>query len=325
MKILRGLLITLLLLMLSGAFAFLWLNKQFQLSHRLTVRAEVQIPRGATLSGVSRLLEEKKVITHARLFELYARIYGLAGQIKAGEYAFDGEISIAEVAKILVKGDVIVREITIPEGLTLAQIKRILENNPYLSGDITIDLKEGDVLPETYYFSRGESRNGILLKAQRAMQIELAKAFAERDKDSPLESERELLVLASIVEKETGLAAERGKVASVFVNRLNRRMKLQTDPTVIYALTKGEKPLGRLLSRRDLKVDSPYNTYLYEGLPPAPICSPGIDAIWAVARPEKTPFLYFVADGISGGHRFAISLAQHNQNVSLYRQQLRKY
>ena len=325
MKILRGLLITLLLLMLSGAFTVWWLNEQFRLPHRLSGQAEVQIPRGATLNGVARLLEEKNVVAHAELFELYARLYGLADKIKAGEYAFGGEISIAETAQILAKGSVIVREITIPEGLTLAQIKKILNDNPYLSGDITLDLKEGDVLPETYHFSRGESRNALLSKAQRAMQAELAKAFAEKDADSPLKSEKELLILASIVEKETGLAAERGKVASVFVNRLNRHMKLQTDPTVIYALTKGEKTLGRPLYRRDLKVDSPYNTYLYEGLPPAPICSPGVDAIRAAAKPEKTQFLYFVADGVSGGHRFAKNLAQHNQNVSLYRRQLRKH
>ena len=180
------------------------------------------------------------------------------------------------------------------------------------------------MLPETYHFSRGESRNSILLKAKQAMRTALAEAFAGKDEALPLQSTEELLILASIVEKETGLACERGKVASVFANRLKLGMKLQTDPTVIYALTKGEKPLGRPLYRRDLQVDSPYNTYLYAGLPPAPICSPGREAIRAAARPDKTKYLYFVADGISGGHRFAKSLAEHNKNVALYRKQIRR-
>ena len=324
MKMLRGLLITLLLLMLSGAFAVLWLNEQFNLPHKISAAAEVQIPRGAGLKKTAALLAERKVIAQERLFELYMRVYGLAGRIKAGEYAFSGEVSVAEAARIVTGGEVIVRSVTIPEGRSLAQIKQILNENPYLSGEITVALKEGDVLPETYHFSRGESRNSILLKAKQAMRTALAEAFAGKDEALPLQSAEELLILASIVEKETGLASERGKVASVFANRLKLGMKLQTDPTVIYALTKGEKPLGRPLYRRDLQVDSPYNTYLYAGLPPAPICSPGREAIRAAARPDKTKYLYFVADGISGGHRFAKSLAEHNKNVALYRKQIRR-
>ena len=324
MKMLRGLLITLLLLMLSGAFAVLWLNEQFNLPHKISAAAEVQIPRGAGLKKTVALLAERKVIAQERLFELYMRVYGLAGRIKAGEYAFSGEVSIAEAARVVTGGEVIVRSVTIPEGRSLAQIKQILNENPYLSGEITVALKEGDVLPETYHFSRGESRNSILLKAKQAMRTALAEAFAGKDEALPLQSAEELLILASIVEKETGLASERGKVASVFANRLRLGMKLQTDPTVIYALTKGEKPLGRPLYRRDLQVDSPYNTYLYAGLPPAPICSPGREAIRAAARPDKTKYLYFVADGISGGHRFAKSLAEHNKNVALYRKQIRR-
>lgn len=324
MKMLRGLLITLLLLMLSGAFAVLWLNEQFNLPHKISAVTEVQIPRGAGLKKTAGLLAERKVIAQERLFELYMRVYGLAGRIKAGEYAFSGEMSIAEAARVVTGGEVIVRSVTIPEGRSLAQIKQILNENPYLSGEITVALKEGDVLPETYHFSRGESRNSILLKAKQAMRTALAEAFAGKDEALPLQSAEELLILASIVEKETGLASERGKVASVFANRLKLGMKLQTDPTVIYALTKGEKPLGRPLYRRDLQVDSPYNTYLYAGLPPAPICSPGREAIRAAARPDKTKYLYFVADGISGGHRFAKSLAEHNKNVALYRKQIRR-
>ena len=163
-----------------------------------------------------------------------------------------------------------------------------------------------------------------LYAAVRLCLLGAKKAFAGRDANSPLKSEKELLILASIIEKETGIASERGKVASVFVNRLNLGMKLQTDPTVIYAVTKGQMNLGRPLYRKDLEVDSPYNTYRNVGLPPAPICSPGRDALHAAAHPESTKFLYFVADGVTGGHRFAKSLTEHNRNVVLYRKSVRK-
>ncbi len=319
MKIFRWLLTTMFLLALSGAFAVLWVNEQFRREYELAGMTEVSVPRGAGLNRTAALLEEKGVVADARLFVLYARLNGLAGKIKAGEYAFAGTVSIEKAARRLAEGDVIVRSVTIPEGKTLAEIKKILADNPYLSGDITLELQEGDVLPETYHFFRGESRNSILAKAKTAMKNELAAAFAGRDKDLPLTTEKELLTLASIVEKETGLASERGKVASVFVNRLNLGMKLQTDPTVIYAVTNGQMNLGRPLYKKDLTADSPYNTYVYAGLPPAPICSPGREAIRAAAHPEKTKYLYFVADGLSGGHRFARSLTEHNRNVTMYR------
>ena len=305
MKIFRWLLTTMFLLALSGAFAVLWVNEQFRQEYELAGMTEVSVPRGAGLNRTAALLEEKGVVADARLFILYARLNGLAGKIKAGEYAFAGTVSIEKAARRLAEGDVIVRSVTIPEGKTLAEIKKILADNPYLSGDIT----------------RGESRNSILAKAKTAMKNELAAAFAGRDRDLPLTTEKELLTLASIVEKETGLASERGKVASVFVNRLNLGMKLQTDPTVIYAVTNGQMNLGRPLYKKDLTADSPYNTYVYAGLPPAPICSPGREAIRAAAHPEKTKYLYFVADGLSGGHRFARSLTEHNKNVVLYRKQ----
>ena len=213
----------------------------------------------------------------------------------------------------------IVRSLTIPEGKALVEIKKIVDENPYLSGEITLNLKEGEILPETYHFTRGEPRNSILEKARQAMKKELAAAFAGRDEKLPIKNEQELLTLASIVEKETGVTSERAKVASVFVNRLNLGMKLQTDPTVIYAVTNGEMNLGRPLYKKDLAYDSPYNTYVYEGLPPAPICSPGREALQAAAHPATTKYLYFVADGITGGHRFAKSLKEHNDNVIRYR------
>lgn len=311
-------------MMALGAFLCVWVSQQIIRVYSISSKVEVVVPKGAGLNHTARMLHDKGVIHDTLFFVFYVRLKGLAGQIKAGEYSFSGELSLKDVAHRLTDGEVIVRTVTIPEGKSLVEIKKILQENPYLTGDITLELKEGEILPETYHFSRGESRNSILRKAKQAMQYELKKVFEARDANSPLKSEHELLILASIIEKETGIASERGKVASVFVNRLNLGMKLQTDPTVIYAVTNGQMNLGRPLYRKDLDVDSPYNTYRYVGLPPAPICSPGKDALYAAAHPEMTKFLYFVADGVTGGHRFAKSLAEHNRNVVLYRKSLRK-
>lgn len=299
------------------------IKHKFEQQYVLSQKIEFVVPKGSGLNQTANILEKYGVIEDARLFVLYARLNKIANRLKAGEYEISGVTSIIDVAKMLVDGAVVVRSITIPEGKALVEIIEIVKNNPYLSGDITIKLKEGEILPETYHFTRGESRNGILNKAREAMNNVLKKAFLERDKDIPINSEEEMLILASIVEKETGLANERAKVASVFVNRLNLGMKLQTDPTVIYAVTGGKMNLGRPIYKRDLVYDSPYNTYVYAGLPPAPICSPGKEAIMAVAHPDKTKYLYFVADGITGGHRFAKTLSEHNNNVILYRRRMK--
>lgn len=311
------------LLLLVGVAFFMLIKHKFEQQYVLAQKIEFVVPKGSGLNQTANILEKYGVIEDARLFVLYARLNKIANRLKAGEYEISGVTSIIDVAKMLVDGAVVVRSITIPEGKALVEIIEIVKNNPYLSGDITIKLKEGEILPETYHFTRGESRDGILNKAREAMNNVLKKAFLERDKDIPINSEEEMLILASIVEKETGLANERAKVASVFVNRLNLGMKLQTDPTVIYAVTGGKMNLGRPIYKRDLVYDSPYNTYVYAGLPPAPICSPGKEAIMAVAHPDKTKYLYFVADGITGGHRFAKTLSEHNNNVILYRRRMK--
>lgn len=302
-----------------GAVFFMVLRYKYRAPYTLERTVEVLIPAGSGLNRVADILAQNKVISDARLFVLFARATQKQSQLKAGEYSFAGEQSYQDVIEKLVKGDVIARSLTIPEGKVLAEIKKIVQDNPYLTGDITLSLKEGEILPETYHFTRGEKRDTILEKARQAMKKVLAKAFLNREANLPLFSEQELLILASIVEKETGLKNERHQVASVFINRLRLGMKLQTDPTVIYAVTQGEMNLNRPIYKRDLAYDSPYNTYLYQGLPPAPICSPGKAAIEAVAHPDKTPYLYFVADGVTGGHRFAKTLSEHNQNVAQYR------
>ena len=318
-KIFKQLMFLLLLAIAVGVAFFMYARQKYATQYRVDSYREVWVPKGAGLNKTAQILAESGTIENALWFILFARALQLENQLKAGEYAFEGDISYAKVLDKLVKGDVIVRSLTIPEGKSLVEIKKIVQENPYLSGDITLALKEGEILPETYHFVRGEKRDAILEKARQAMKKTLTEAYNARADNLPLKSAEELLILASIVEKETGIASERAKVASVFVNRLNQGMKLQTDPTVIYAVTNGTMDLGRPIYKRDLAYDSPYNTYVYEGLPPAPICSPGKAAIEAAANPEKTVYLYFVADGVTGGHRFAKSLAEHNANVARYR------
>lgn len=279
----------------------------------LTV-ANVVIPRGASLKTVAAELQKNGVIDKPWLFMAWARFNGLSQYLKAGEYQFMPKVSMMAAMDKIARGEVFFRRITIPEGLTSGQIMYLVANYPDLSGEIDIGVKEGELLPETYSFELGASRNSIILQAKAAMGRALEEAWAARNSELPLTNIGELLVMASIIEKETGVPEERPLVASVFLNRLKKGMRLQTDPTVIYALTEGETSFGRSLKKADLGIDSPYNTYKNYGLPPGPICNPGREALMAAAQPEQSDYLYFVADG-KGGHNFAKTLAEHNRNV----------
>ena len=281
---------------------------------KYTDEREVLVPRGANSTIVANSLKEAGVIEYPQLFRIIGRFNGLDKKLKAGEYVFAPHMSLVEVMQKIADGEIFYRRITLPEGLTTVQMLELIMSEPYLSEEITVVVKEGELLPETYSFVRGDSRNSIVLQAKKAMQSAVDEIWNSRKEELPLKSKEDLLILASIVEKETGVPDERGLVASVFVNRLKKGMKLQTDPTVIYALTQGKQELGRLLTRNDLKIDSPYNTYKYYGLPPTPICNPGRKALESSAHPEKSDFVYFVASG-NGGHNFAKSLNEHNNNV----------
>lgn len=284
--------------------------------------AEVVINPGATSRMAAARLAEAGVIDKPWLFRLAARFYGLDKHLKAGEYRFYAGIPLVNVIRQMAAGEVFFRRLTLPEGLTTAQMLEIIRNETNLSGELTATAAEGELLPETYSFTKGESRNMIVMQAKKAMAKVLDDAWTQLQ-NPVIRNKNELLVLASIIEKETGVAEERADIAAVFANRLRKGMKLQTDPTVIYALTGGAQELGRPLYKKDLEIDSPYNTYQNYGLPPAPICNPGKDAIWAAANPSAAEYLFFVASG-NGGHRFAKNLAEHNSNVQLYRKQLRK-
>ncbi|CAN5463233.1 endolytic transglycosylase MltG [soil metagenome] len=280
----------------------------------------VLIPRGSGPSTMARVLEEQGVISHPGLFRIALMVDPTPKPIKAGEYEMPARISMAGLVELLQSGKVVQRRLTIPEGTTTAEIVDLLRKTDALSGEITLDVKEGDLLPETYFYSRDDTRDGLLLRMKEAMEKTLDEAWRKRAAGLPYASKRDALILASIIEKETSVSAERTKVAAVFVNRLRVRMRLESDPTTIYGVTGGKGMQGRELTRADLQSSSPYNTYVVAGLPPGPICNPGRASILAAVAPAvRERSLYFVADG-QGGHTFASTLYEHNRNVARWRE-----
>ena len=293
-------------------------KREFSAPGPLTEEVIVVLPKGATLKHTSEVLALHGVIENECLFRRGARYRREDRAIRYGEYLIPAGASMAEVLALLVSGETIEHKVTVAEGLTSYQIVEILRASEILTGEIAEIPPEGSLAPDTYFIQRNQSRGEVLARMAEAQVAVLAQAWEQRADDLPLASPEEVLVLASIVEKETGMAGERGRVASVFVNRLKRGIRLQSDPTVVYGITGGRGPLGRGLRRSELDRATPYNTYLIDGLPPTPIAAPGRDAIMAVVNPEETDFLYFVADG-SGGHVFATTLQQHNRNVAAWR------
>jgi peptidoglycan lytic transglycosylase G len=296
------------------------------LGHEILVSAgplpqatHVVIPRGAGPVTMAKVLKEQGVLSYPLLFRVALMIEPNPKPVKAGEYEIPAHASMAAVADILQSGKVVQRRLTIPEGLTTAEIVELVRKTDALSGDITLDLKEGDLLPETYFYSRDDTRDGLLLRMKEAMEKALDEAWRKRAAGLPLANRREALVLASIIEKETALPAERPRVAAVYLNRLRLKMKLESDPTTIYGLTGGKSSFNRELTRADLQSTSPYNTYVVTGLPPGPICNPGRAAIVAATNPTpRDRSLYFVADG-QGGHVFSANVYEHNRNVERWK------
>lgn len=277
---------------------------------------EVQLPRGAGVTGVAGTLKSAGVIRSELVFQVLARATGAARSLKAGEYAIPSRASVLEILSDLHAGRTISRSVTLPEGLTSAMIVRELQGVEWLTGEVVAP-PEGTLLPETYRAERGDTRQSLLDRMRADQQALLDRLWAARRPGLPLSSPEEAVVLASIVEKETGLRDERRRVAAVFINRLRIGMRLQSDPTVIYAVSRGE-PLGRGIWASELASRSPWNTYAYSGLPPTPIANPGRASLEAVLDPLETRELYFVADG-TGGHVFAQTLEAHNANVGRWR------
>jgi len=298
----------------------LWIGNQLlTAAGPLSATKNIVIPRGAGPQTMAKVLKEEGVIDHERLFRVAVMVDPTPKPIKAGEYEIPAHVSMLGLLDLLQSGKQVQRRLTVVEGMTTPEVIDLVKNTPALSGEITLDLKEGDLLPETYFYSRDDTRDGLLMRMKEAMDKTLDEAWRKRAAGLPLANRREALTLASIIEKETAVPGERAKVAAVYINRLRRRMKLESDPTTIYGITQGKVPFNRELTRADLQSNSLYNTYVVTGLPPGPICNPGRASILAATNPARDRALWFVADG-QGGHAFATTLAEHNRNVERWRQ-----
>lgn len=295
-----------------------WAWNGYHAAGPLTSPTSVIVPKGTGVQEIADLLRDKGVIGNPHLFVLGARYTEMARRMRAGEFAFPENVSMSAAAEHLVSGETVKRRLTVPEGLLTREIVEIVQAADGLTGSVEAPGIDGIYLPETYFFSYGDSRASVLARMSAAMDEALAKAWATRGEKIAVKSARQALILASIIEKETGVAAERARVSAVFHNRLRRGMRLQSDPTVAYAVTGGGVSLGRPLTRADLEADSPFNTYSHAGLPPGPIANPGRASLMAAVAPLETREYYFVADG-NGGHAFARTLREHNRNVARWR------
>lgn len=276
----------------------------------------VIIPRGAGTELIAQSLDGAGVISSRWVFVLGAKLR--RASLKAGEYAFPARVSPEEAVRIIAEGKVVIHKLTIAEGLTVRQVKDLVAEADFLAGPVTRKIQEGWLLPETWHMTRDEMRDDVLARMEKAMRQTVDVLWVARAPGLPLKSKEEALILASMVERETGVDAERPRVAAVFYNRMAKRMRFQSDPTVIYGLSECLGELDHSLTRDDLQSRHPWNTYVIDGLPRTPIANPGRASLEAVLHPVKSEELYFVADG-TGGHAFARSLDEHNANVAKWR------
>ena len=315
---LSGVLSFLLVCAALGMVAFGWAFLQATKTGPLTEDKIVNLSRDQNDGTIGEQLEAGGVIDNATWFNVITLVDGSRSKLKRGEYSFKAGESLRQIEAQLAGGKVLQHKLSIPEGLTSEQIVQRIRDAEFLVGEIRESPKEGSLLPETLDFPRGTSRDSVVKRFQNEAIKAVADIWAKRAPDLPIKSPGELVTLASIVEKETGKADERPHVAGVFTNRLNKHMKLQSDPTIVYGLVFGKGTLGHSLTRAEIDQSTPYNTYAIDGLPPGPICNPGKAALEAAANPLKTRDLYFVADG-TGGHAFAETVEQHNKNVAAWR------
>ena len=312
--------ITILLIgMLGSGAAYYYGRKIIESPGPLQEDKTVVIPSRAGMTDIADVLQREGVIDSNRWAFIGAVLALKArSELKPGEYAFQKKASLRDVIGTIVEGKVVQHSITVPEGLTSEQIVARLTDNDIFAGTVREVPREGTMLPETYKFPRGTTREQVIQRMQAAQKRIVAEIWDHRSPDVPLKSPEQLVTLASIVEKETGKADERSRVAAVFVNRMQKKMKLQSDPTIIYGLVGGKGTLGRPIKRSEITQPSPYNTYVIDGLPPGPIANPGRASLEAAANPARTRDLFFVADG-TGGHAFSESLDAHQKNVSKLR------
>jgi UPF0755 protein len=308
-----------LVLAIAIGLAYQFGKHKFETAGPLERDKIVNIPRGLGLREIADLLARENVIDQPMVFIGGVLVMKAREDLKYGEYKFGKQITLRDTIEVIREGKVIQHAFTIPEGLTSEQIVTRLAEVDFLAGNIREIPKEGTLLPETYNFPRGTTREQVIQRMQQMHQRALQEIWERRTPEVPVKSAEALVTLASIIEKETGRADERSRVAAVFVNRIRQKMKLQSDPTIIYGLVGGKGTLGRPIMRSEIEQPTPYNTYVIEGLPPGPIANPGRASLEAAANPSRTKELFFVADG-SGGHAFAENLQQHQQNVAKLRQ-----
>ena len=294
--------------------------REYQAPGPLATDTTFLVREGAGINEIAAGLERREIISQYRVFTAVTKFLGDDQKLRHGEYEIKAHASMLDIMELMKSGKSISYSVTLPEGLTVKQIFRKLAADEVLEGDLPTDLPpEGSLRPDTYKFTRGNKRSAIVEQMKAAQAKLLDEVWDKRDKDLPVATKEELLVLASIVEKETGKSDERPQVASVFINRLRKNMRLQSDPTIIYGIYGGDgKPADKPITQSDKTKETPYNTYVIKGLPPTPIANPGRAALEAVANPSHTNYLYFVADG-TGGHAFAETLEEHNENVKRWR------
>ncbi len=312
-------------ILLFGA-AFIYMANSFYAKGEFSEDVVFTVKKGEGLGAITKDLQRQGLISNSLIFQIAARTQNKERAIKAGEFLLKKNSSMADILRELTEGKPITYSVTIAEGYSSYQVVQRLLENKYLTGEISEIPPEGSLLPDTYIFERGESREKIIQNMQAAFQEELDKVWQNRDADLPIKTKEELVILASLIEKETGIPSERAEVAGVFVNRLKKGMKLQTDPSVIYGITLGREKLGRGLRQSELDRETPYNTYKIDGLPIGPIANPGRESLKAAANPAKTDNLFFVAAGAypSDGHLFATNYEEHRRNVALYREAVAK-
>jgi len=293
-----------------------WFEKPGPLQASTTLLIE----EGSSVDRITNKLVNNGVIDNGLIFKAWVRAHRAQGSLKAGEYLFGARMSMYDVMETIRSGKGILHKVSVPEGLTVVQIFERIAKNEVLEGDLPAEMPaEGALMPDTYPFQRGTTRKDLVERMKGAQEKFLEEVWGRRIDGLPINSKEEMVILASIVEKETGKADERPRVASVFINRLRRGMKLQSDPTIIYGIFGGEgKPKGRPIYKSDIETPTPYNTYTIPALPPGPIANPGRAALEAVANPSRTDDLFFVANG-TGGHSFAKTLDEHNRNVARWR------
>ena len=301
-----------------GAISF-YVFQEYTIAGPLPDKRIFVVEQGLGTPEIALTLEKEGIIGNARIFTSMAYVTGTRGRLKAGEYEFGAQSSMQDVMALIASGKSITYKLSVPEGFTSQMAVERVNANEMLMGDLAAVPPEGSIMPDTFVFRRGMTRQQLVQDMQAAQTKLMQELWDKRVPVPVIETKEHAVILASIVEKETGVAAERPIIASVFINRLKKGMRLQSDPTIIYGIAGGKGKLNRRLTRNDIETETPYNTYRINGLPPGPIANPGRAALEAVLNPPSTEYLYFVADG-SGGHAFASTLDEHNSNVKAWRQ-----